>query len=513
MPEPGPSVPSLPAHLAPLAEPGFWPDAPAEEPPQVLETHISWVFLAGSFAWKVKKPVDFGFLDFSTLERRAHFCRRELELNRRLASELYLDILPLNMTTDGLRPAADGPVVEWCLKMRRFDQQDLLDARLQAARFDPGWLDTLAARIGAFHARQPPVPAPETNAAAILAAHVRANLDTAHKAREKLKFPLANLCEQTNAELARQLPRLQARQEQGRVRDGHGDLHLRNITLVQGRPVPFDCIEFDDDLRRIDVMNDAAFLVMDLFARERPDLAMRFLSRWLEATGDYDGLHPLRLFLAYRAGVRGKVACLLAQGQAGREADAAWNEARRYFALSRALLARPASLRLFVVGGFSGAGKSHLALLGAGIERAIVIRSDATRKRIARDRPDLPRYGEAMNERTRKALFEAADTALAAGWPVILDATFLSPTWREEARALGARHGADTRLFWIDVPEATLRARVKARTEAGRDISDADLAVLEQQIATCQRPDEPDIRFLPDSDQGPGTSCQRPSPA
>ncbi len=498
---------SLPERLHPLCEAGFWPDAPS--PAQVLETHISWVFLAGDHAWKIKKPVDFGFLDFRDLAQREHYCRRELALNRRLAPALYRAVLPLTMEKGRLRLNGKGGIIEWCLKMRRFAQQDLLDARLAAGSFEPRWLDALAADLAAFHERQPPLR--EVNATASLAAHIAANLDAAEAcARDIARAageanPPPRLRERTEAAWRAAQPHLERRQAQGRVRDGHGDLHLRNIALVDGRPTPFDCIEFDDGLRQIDVMNDAAFLVMDLLARDRADLAMRFLSRWLEASGDYDGLHPLRLFLAYRAGVRGKVACLSAR--AAEDARAAWQEAARYFSLAFGMLAPAQSApRLFAIGGFSGAGKSHLALIGAGIEHAIVIRSDGTRKRIARAHPGLPLYGEAMNELTRRALFDAAATALEAGWPVILDATFLDRGWRDDARRLAQAHGIGLSLFWIDAPEARLRARVRERARRGDDISDADLAVLESQLRQCRKPAEPDIRFLPDSSRWPGGS-------
>ncbi len=484
-----------------MLRPEFYPGAASEV--RMLETHISRVFLAGDFAWKIKKPVNLGFADFSTLARRQRFCERELELNRRLAPDMYLEVLPIGRTKSGYRLGERSNVVEYCLKMARFSQDDLLDARLAAGRFDPAWMDALAADIAAFHDRAERNEAMQAyGRPSVLAAHIEANLDAARSCPGIVDASRLAAMETWARETARnRQDAFAARMRARRIRDGHGDLHLRNIALFRGRPTAFDCIEFNDEFRLIDTMNDTAFLVMDCDARNRPDLGFRFLSRYLEHGGDYAGLALLPLFLFYRATVRGKVACLrLAQMEEETAADApaareTRAEAAAYFELAERYTRAPRP-RLFVVSGFSGSGKSRLALQGCGAERAIIIRSDATRKRLARDHPRLPLYGAEMNERTYEAMFAAARTALDAGFPVILDATFLRREDRDRARSLARDAGVECHLYWLDVDEAKLRENITRRAREGRDVSDADLAVLERQLARHQRPPEADIRFL-----------------
>ncbi len=244
-------------------------------------------------------------------------------------------------------------------------------------------------------------------------------------------------------------------------------------------------------------MNDVAFLCMDCDARARPDLGFRFLSRYLEHSGDYSGLKLFNLYAAYRAGVRGKVASLLAQepGQDTESVGHQMDEAGRYFRLALAYTQQSAP-HLFIIGGLSGSGKSHLALLGCGPERAVIIRSDAIRKRLAASHTDLPLYSEAMTALTYQSMFSAACEALAAGMSVILDATFLDPVRRNEARELAQRMGVAPTFFWLDIPEQQIRRQIDARSDRGKDISDADMAVLETQLQHYQRPTETDIIFL-----------------
>ncbi|RMH61111.1 MAG: hypothetical protein D6678_04285, partial [Zetaproteobacteria bacterium] len=278
---------------------------------------------------------------------------------------------------------------------------------------------------------------------------------------------------------------LRQRQQADKIRDGHGDLHLGNIALLDGHPIPFDCIEFSDELRCIDVLNDVAFLVMDCDAEQRADLGLRFLSRYLEYTGDYAGLAVLPLYLCYRASVRGKVACILADEQAPNQRD--WKDARAYYALAQRYL-HTAQPKLYAIGGPSGSGKSHLALLGCGAERAIIIRSDATRMRLSARHPELERYGPEMHRRTYAAMFEAARSSLAAGFSVILDATFLHPDARAGLYALKQASGVPLHAYWLDIDTNRLKANIAARKKHGRDISEADIQVLEQQLRVSKPP-------------------------
>ncbi|HXH65045.1 MAG TPA: AAA family ATPase [Mariprofundaceae bacterium] len=497
----------LPATIRAMLQPSFY-DHPAPDI-RLIQTHISWVVLTGSYAYKVKKPVDFGFLDFSSLEKRHRMCLKELALNRRLAPDLYLDVLPVCRSARGFRLGGgnDADAVEYCLKMAQFDPDALFSHEIDRPQFDPAWMDVLARQIAGFHAAAEVVRAPAFGSAQTLGRYIAENLEAARGLVTQAGPPDPSpALERHASRMLRELsPRIRQRQRDGLIRACHGDMHLGNIALVHGEPRIFDCIEFNDELRLIDTMNDVAFLVMDCDARARPGLGMRLLSRYLEHTGDYGGLMLLRLYQFYRAGVRGKVAFLLSRdsGMAEQAVGAQIRQARHYFSLAASYGEPPGGPGLYAVGGLSGSGKSHLALIGSGIEHALVIRSDATRKRLAAG-STASLYTPAMSEATYRAMIEGADAALAAGYSVILDATFLARAYRDQARQLAESHGIPLRMLWLDLPPAVLRQRIRARDTAGTDVSDADLAVLESQLSRYQRPDEPGIRFLTDSDAWPG---------
>jgi len=474
---------------------------------RLVQTHASWVLLTGPFAYKVKKPVNFGFLDFSTLEKRQHYCEEELDLNLRLAPELYLDILPISREGGRFKLGGMQEVREYCVKMRQFNDADLLSERINTKTFDRAWMDVLARDIADFHACAAQNPAINAfGAPCYLLSHIDASLNTALRHPEainkELIHDLRRLCMHQTRHLA---DCFEQRMAAKRIRDCHGDLHLGNIALYQDRPTVFDCIEFNPEYRAIDTLNDAAFLVMDCDARGHADLAFRFLSRYLEFSGDYGGMSLLPLFLSYRAGVRGKVACLLAEDAAlGKdEKQTKLQEAARYFDLAAAYLTKPPAPLLYAVGGLSGSGKSHLALLGCGPARAVIIRSDATRKRIAGEHADLDLYGEAMNRLTYQAMFNAASTLLSTGWPVIIDATFLSTDERQRARNVATDASVPFRFAWIDAPEEKLREHIHQRIQKGTNISDAGLRVLGMQLAHYHLPEEPDIHVLSSADAWP----------
>ncbi|MDQ6973052.1 MAG: AAA family ATPase [Mariprofundaceae bacterium] len=471
------------------------------------ETHASWVVLTGLFAYKVKKSVNFGFLDFSSLDKRRHFCTEELRLNRQLAPQLYLDVLPISYQNHHFSLGDDKNICEYCVQMRQFADEDLLDARMQSSRFDPEWMDELAKGASAFHASAKQSKAISAfGAAGYVRQHIHAALDAATQHPEHIDPDLISaLYKHTDAAISTQQKRFTQRMHQGYIRDCHGDLHLGNIAIFRNRPLIFDCIEFNPEYRAIDTLSDTAFLVMDCMARTRPDLAFRFLSRYLEYSGDYAGMPLFPIFLCYRACVRGKVACLLADDDATRSAEKEQQlrTASDYFHLAAALLNPAPSPCLYVIGGLSGSGKSHLALKGCGPARAVIIRSDATRKRIAAAHSDLELYGDTMTRLSYDAMYAAADTLLAAGWPVILDATFLSADERQRARDIAGNARLPFRLAWLDVPETSLRQHVLRRQKKGSDISDADITVLEQQLADYRRPTESDTHFLASADTWP----------
>ncbi len=482
---------SLPEHIQALLQACVYPH-PTDDI-RLLETHISWVILTGTYAYKIKKPLDLGFLNFSTLARRQYYCRRELELNRRFARDIYLDVLPVSQTRAGVCIGSAENIVDYCLKMRQFNRHHLLIELLQDGAFDARWMDMLAQDIARFHASANMIH--HVQADENLQQHMQANLDTAqqHIPDALSARQYEHLRDYCHDEFRRCRQYLRRRQTDGLVRDGHGDLHLRNIALIDGTPVLFDCIEFNDALREIDVLNDTAFLLMDCDAQQRPDLGFRFLSRYLEYSGDYAGLKVLPLYLCYRACVRGKVACILADEQAPAQRD--WQQARLYFALAETYM-RMARPKLFVIGGLSGSGKSHLSLLGCGPERAIMIRSDATRRRLAARFPGLDRYGREMHIRTYDAIFNAAHHALCAGFSVILDATFLHADSRRKVQQLAQTCGISIRGYWLDIPEDILRNNIRRRQQHGQDISEADVRVLELQLQEYRRPTEPWWQFV-----------------
>lgn len=491
--------------IAAMMQPDFYPH-PVKQV-RMLQTHISWVFLADPYAYKLKKPLDLGFLDFTSLDKRHTFCERELQLNRRLAPELYLEVLPIAHVDGKYILGGSVQIEEYCLKMAMFSQDDLLDRRLNNGSFDPAWMDILAGDIAAFHATAK--TSREIQAFGdprFLREHVIANLNIAGKhAGMIIDGDSLNTIRQFSETFIRGHAKdFEVRQRKGRIRDGHGDLHLKNMALFRGRPLIFDCIEFNDEYRISDTMNDVAFLVMDCDAHVRPDLGFRFLSRYLEFSGDYDGLALLPLYLSYRASVRGKVAWLLSDDHEidVNEKNRQRAEAARYFNLAASYASSPRP-RLFAIGGLSGSGKSHLALLGCGLEHAIMVRSDATRKRIAYRYKQCDLYGSEMNARTYEAMMKAAKTVLAAGFSVILDATFLCREDREHIRQLATATQVERRIFWLDVNEPVLRKHIRQRMRMGKDVSDADLRVLDMQMKQYQRPRETDIHFLTSAEEWP----------
>ena len=496
--------PQLPTHIRALFHPETYPH-PVENI-EMMQTHISWIFLTGNYAYKLKKPLDLGFLDFSTLTRRKFYCEQELSLNRRLSADIYLDVLPLCRRGAHYKLGGSKNIVDYCLKMRQFDQSGLLDQRLRSNQFDPTWMDQLAESTARFHAKQGSTV--QFGQPHILADHIRANLDVAgdHVGNALDESTLIALGDFARDALMRQHENLLRRQAGGFIRPCHGDLHLKNITLIENKPCIFDCIEFNDEFRIIDTMNDTAFLIMDCDAHGRADLGLRFLSRYLEYTGDYSGLSLLNLYLFYRATVRGKVSTLLATELTDKnKRKQQFDEAGKYFDLAVAYT-QSKQAELFVIGGLSGSGKSHLALLGCGMERAIIIRTDATRKRIAANFPDLELYSREMHINTYKAMFDAARKALNAGFSVILDATFLHPDSRRQAFDLANACAAPLHFFWLDIEEAALRKHIKKRQRAANDISDADLHVLDLQLTEYRRPAEPWIQFLCSNESWPSVA-------
>lgn len=462
----------------------------------VIETHISFILLAGDRALKVKKPLVLPFLDFSALESRRVACEDELRLNRRTAPELYLRVVAITGTPEAPRfvSAADAAPIEYAVEMRRFDPDALFSKRLSRGEIDGDQVDALAEGIAVFHASLEAVEAREGSAAGI----ARKNLaELGTLASGALRERIERLGVGLEAEIARIGPVLAARRRAGFVRDCHGDLHLANVALVDGRPVLFDCLEFDHALREIDVLDEVAFAFMDFHAHGRPDLAARFLNAYLERTGDYEGVVLLRFFAVHRALVRLKVA-LIRSGQAEDTADRdarPGDEIERPLAVAEGLIG-DRSARLIVTCGLAGSGKTTVSsrlVEGLG---AIRLRSDVERKRMAgleaaaRSGSGLGEgiYGPDASRRTYARLEALAETILKSGWPVIADATFLRASERGAFRALAARLGLSFRIVACTAPVDVLRARIDARSARGEDASEADRAVLAHQLEIAEPP-------------------------
>lgn len=448
-------------------------------PVTLIETHVSWVLLAGEQAYKLKKPVALGFLDFTDPAARRRACDEELRLNRRLAPALYLEVLPVTGTLQAPRLGGHGPAIDHVLHMRRFPAGALLSERLAEGRLAAQEIDRLAERIAAFHEVVPIAPAdlpwgqPATVAAATRGVLERlATLGAPQPA-------LAAWVEAGLARLARPGGAFERRLRAGRVREGHGDLHLANtLCLPDGEVTAFDGLEFDPALRWIDVIDDAGFLVMDLLAHERPDLAWRFLDGWLAATGDHAGLAVLRHYLVHRALVRALVWRLGPDGGAGPD----------YLGLAQRLT-EPAPARLLVTHGLSGSGKSHAAAALVAASGAVRLRSDVERKRLfglgaleaSATRVPGGIYGPHANARTYDELLLRARGVLKAGWSVIVDAAFLRRCERDRFHALAFDLGVPFNVLACHAPPALLRARVAARQARGDDASEAGLEVLAAQ--------------------------------
>lgn len=447
--------------------------------PRQIDTACAHVFLAETTAWKIKRHVDLGYADFSTAERRLWALERELEFNRTAAPDIYRAVRPLTREADGsLAIEGQGEAVEYVLEMRRFDEREVLSAKPEA--IDGELAEALGRTIAGFHAAAPLKPEGGLSA---LAFTVGSNAQLLRETCPGLdQARVEQLVALTEVELERQSPLLARRSATGFARRCHGDLHLGNILMEDGRPVLFDCIEFNDLLSDLDVQYDLAFLLMDLDFRDRRDAGVRVLSAYLDEAARvfpealWEGLAALPLMLSVRAGVRAHV-----EAHSGRD-----DVARAYVEAAIAHLS-PGAPSLVAVGGLSGSGKSTFAraaapTLGAS-PGAVVLRTDEIRKRLLGVAPTQGVSREAYTPefyvRTYDALFANARALLAAGRAVVLDATFTSPEMRARAERLAADCGVSFEGVWLEAPLPVLESRVAGRTG---DASDATVEVLRGQL-------------------------------
>jgi len=489
-----------------LSRPEAWPESlPAGAPFEVIETHISTLLLAGGSAIKLKKPVTLPFLDFSTPALRQQFCSEELRINRRTAPDLYRAVLPVTGSTDAPRLGGTGVAIDWALWMRRFDNDRLYDRLARTGRLTSAHIDALAVVIAAFHAGLPASPAGYGSAdvARRWALDNFRSLDDPELVAglpDAAREQLATLAAASDSRLAAIAPLLEQRRAGGAVSECHGDLHLGNIVHYEGRPLLFDAIEFNPELRHMDRLNDVAFTFMDLWDHGLPRLAWRLLSQYLESTGDYGGLPLLRWFAVDRALVRAKVALLRAQQASPGEAGPAVAAAARRIGLAHAL-AHPAPPRLILTSGLSGSGKSTVALLLAEALGAVRIRSDVERKRLQgmapTERPADPAllYNPRATADTYGRLVDAARAALEGGMSAVVDAAFLRRAERDAVRALGRERQVECTVVECTAPAEVLAARIGQRQAHQNDPSDADTGVLALQMRVREplAPDERDV--------------------
>jgi hypothetical protein len=471
-----------------LRRPAAYPE-PRPSSVSLVTTHISWVFLTDRDVWKLKRPVDYGFVDYTTLDRRRHCCDEEVRLNRRLAPDVYLGVVPVRLGPQGHTFGPDGTIVDYAVRMRRLPDEASADALLRRGALPATHLTRLATRLARFYAES--APASEYGAPDVIRANVTENFAQVEPFVGRFVTP--ETFDQVRAWqegfLGREAARFRARAAQGRIREGHGDLRLEHVYFEdhEGRePIVIDAIEFNERFRMGDVAADVAFLTMELTARARVDLAEAFLARFAEETDDHDLYGVADFYASYRAWVRGKVAAFLAADSTTPPDKAARKarEAQALFALARAYTESPGlAAPMIAVGGLIGSGKSTVAeALGAALA-CPVLGSDRVRKALAgvpsTTRAPDDAYSAAFSERTFEELFRRAEVVLTAGRGVILDATFRSRDLRLRARDLARRHGR--RFLFVETvcDEATLRERLRRRA-GGPSVSDATEGLLER---------------------------------
>jgi hypothetical protein len=475
-----------------LTDPRCWGSHVREV--HLIETHVSYVLLTGRYAYKIKKALDLDFLHFATIEQRRADCDRELRLNRRLAPQLYLDVVPITGTTKAPSVNGGGPAIEWAVKMREFPQAALFSELIQRGGLTPALVDRLAQVVAAFH-QSAAVAGPlsrvgDPSTIWRFAADNIAALDRSVRRRADA-WRLEALGRWIGREYRLQAEVMRRRRQRGFVRDLHGDLHLANVALIDGEPVVFDCLEFNDELRWGDLLSEVAFMVMDLDAHARHDLAWRFLNAYLEASGDYADLGLLRFYLVYRALVRAKVASIRAGQATGRsERRSAERDCRRRVSLAERY-ARPGQAAVIITHGPSGAGKTSWADETATALGAIRIRTDVERKR-QHGRPVAEHAGEGVGaglyapeatSRLYRHLQGLTRSLVQAGYPVIVDGAFLMRWQRDLFRAVTRTLGVPFVIATFAADRDTLQRRVAARLDMARDASDADLSVLDYQLA------------------------------
>ncbi len=496
---------SLPALVQSLLEADAYPDLPRTV--RLVQTHASYVLITDDFVYKVKKPVDLGFLDYSTLEKRKFFCEEEVRLNRRLCPSVYLGVVSIVASDDGFILEGPGEAVEYAVKMKHLDERRMMDALVARGEAGPEMLERIAHVLADFHAQAASGPeVAEWGSVDTIRLNTEENFSQVDSFVEiALTARRYEFIETyTRRFLANGAAFLQRRVDTGRIREGHGDLHLANICYLD-EPCIYDCIEFNERFRCSDVASEVAFLAMDLDFHGRPDLGHAFVDSYVDASGDGDIYELLDFYKCYRAFVRGKTASfMLDEREVSQEAkESSIDQARRYFDLAYRYAGGKVRPRLVVMCGLSGAGKTYVADALAAKVDLVVIQSDIVRKHLAGVNVAERRtvaygtdiYSEDMTEQTYRAMADDAEQLLAAGHSLLLDASFLRRWQRGIAQAVAA--AADARLLVVHctAPDEEVRNRLDARREE-RSISDATWEIYQRQKKRFEPPDEIDSSEL-----------------
>lgn len=460
---------------------------------RVCETHISSVIVADGHAWKIKKPLDLGFLDFSTLEKRHHFCDEEIRLNSRLAADVYQKVIAITGSVDAPRLEGEGDAIEYAVQMREFPSHRLLANNLQLLNEER--MDDLARQIVEFQTKITKAESGSTPGSP--ESVLRPMTDNFDQVRTLVDDPQDlqrfDVLEKWTLERYRQLHAfLNQRQQQGYVGESHGDLHLGNIVLEDERLIIFDGIEFSQEICWIDHVSEIAFLMMDLDRVGRSDLSQCFLNRWLIYSGDFEGLELVRFYQLYRAMVRAKVAVIrLGQQLSDAEKERVMTAYRRYLALAERYIKADRPM-LIVASGPSGSGKSVAARRLVASMPAVQLSSDIERKRLAGLSP-LARtssghcegiYTPEMSAKTYRRLADLCEIVINAGFTAVADATFLHQQYRQPFMKLAQKLGVAYRILDLQVPVEELQRRVQERLQRGDDPAEADVNVLNKQLAS-----------------------------
>lgn len=457
---------------------------------KLVETHVSWVILTGQYAYKIKKPVNFEFLDFSTLEKRKYYCEKELELGQQFASEIYLAVLPVTGTHEQPTINGTGPILEYAIKMREFPQEDLLSALLKQTRLTERIIDQLGELIAEFHKKTSIAPMESPFG-------LSQEVHTPTKQNFEQIAPL--LSEATDSEQLKRLETwadqqfqqlqtlFQKRKELGFIRNCHGDLHLANIILYKGAPILFDRLEFNEKLRWTDVIADLAFLVMDLTEKKQIKFANQLVNTYLFHTEDYQGLRLLPYYLTYRAVVRAKIAIfrLQQEGLSSEEKEMIRDNYHSFIELAE-FYTRPPQPCLIITHGFAGSGKSTTAKEIVKCCGAIQVNSDVVRKRLfnlpLQSRSNSPLNGGIYTEETTKKTYaklaELAETIINAGFTALVDASFLKRSQRIIFYDLAKQLNVPFYILHCEAVDFKLEQRIKSRLSNPDAISEADLSIL-----------------------------------